>query len=119
MNISQFRAGSAVPACVLLLILSGLFGCLPKLDPGPPPERLLLKPAMPEPLFMTPLKKQLVVSTPTAASDIDNDRIALVYNGREVRYLSGARWSGSLVPLAQRLVIEALESSKAFAGVGD
>lgn len=110
---------SVVLAALMLLMPLGLASCLPKLDPGPAPDRLLLKPAMPGEMPGRPSAKQLIVSTPTVASDIDNDRIALVYNGREVRYLSGARWSGTLVTLMQRLIIEAVESTKSLAGVGD
>lgn len=119
MTTTRFGEKKYIPVFMLFMLMLSFTSCLPKLDPGPAPERLLLKPAMPGESGGRPSSRQLVIATPSAASDIDNDRIALVYQGREVRYLSGARWSGSLVTLMQRLIIEAVESTKSLAGVGD
>lgn len=115
-----FTTRCMLQLCVpILVMLLGVTGCLPKLDPGPAPLRVRLNPAMPGSMAAKPSRKQLTVAMPSAASEIDNDRIALVFNGREVRYLSGMRWAGNLPPMIQANLIDALESTNAFAGVGD
>ncbi len=111
------------PIKILLLLLLvaalSLPACLPKLDPGPPPARLRLNPALPGKLREKPLNKQIIVSLPQADGDIDTDRIALIYPSREVRYLSGARWAGTMSALFQRDLMAALQSTNALRGVVD
>ena len=102
--------------CALLLCLAS---CLPKLDPGPAPIRVRLNPAMPGNTGEAPLNRQITVAMPRAAGDIDNDRIALAFHTREVRYLSGLRWAGNLAPMIQAQIMQALESTGVFSGVGD
>jgi ABC-type uncharacterized transport system auxiliary subunit len=103
----------------LLLALLCLTACLPKLDPGPPPAKIRLAPKFPGVYAGKPIKRQIVVSLPNVAGDLDNDRIALVFHEREVRYLGGLRWAGNLAPMLQDYCIAALESTQALAGVGD
>jgi cholesterol transport system auxiliary component len=78
-----------------------------------------LIPAMPGQIVSNHLNKQLIVSTPQAGSDIDNDGIALVFNNREVSYLAGVRWSSTVPDIIQRALIDALTSTNALRGVAD
>lgn len=107
--------------CCFLLsaLLAGLGGCLPRLDPGPPPVRIRLNPAMPGGMAGTVIKQQLTVASPELAQDIDNDRIVLIFPGREVRRLSDARWSSGLDGIMNDALVGAFDSTGAFAGIGD
>lgn len=102
--------------CACLLLPSCVSGML---DPGPPPARLALAPAMPAPLPGKEMDKQLVTAMPVCGADLDTDRIATVFSGREVRYLAGARWTSSAPVLLKALLIEALEATGGLRGVGD
>lgn len=104
---------------VLVCCLLGLNACASILNPGPPPLRLQLSPPMPGSMMDKPLDRQLVVATPVAGRDVDSDAISLVFSGREVRILAGARWTGTVPHLVQRHLIFALESANALAGVAD
>ncbi len=99
--------------------LLSMVGCSTILDPGPAPTRVQLSPAMPAKFTGQPHKKQLVVALPMAGRDIDTDGIALLFHGREVRYLSGMRWTGTVPSLVQRNLLEALEYSGGLRGVAD
>lgn len=103
----------------LLFFALGSGACAYMLDPGPPPVRMQLHPAMPQPSAAAPVNKQLVVALPTAGRELENDRIALLFHGREVRFLAEARWTGAVPYLLQRKFVEALEASAVLAGVSD
>ncbi|MCL1940168.1 MAG: ABC-type transport auxiliary lipoprotein family protein [Desulfovibrionaceae bacterium] len=94
-------------------------GCVNPLNPGPPPVRLQLSPAMPERMAERPLNRQLIVAMPVAGREIDADTIALLFHGREVRILADARWTGTVPFIVQRSLIRALESANALSGVAD
>lgn len=100
-----------------LSLLAG--ACAAMLDPGPPPVRLQLKPAVAASEYGYGGKGQVIVAVPVAGREVDTDGIALVFHEREVRYLAGARWTNTAPQLLQRFTIDALEASGAFAGVGD
>ena len=129
MNLPPYRSSGTLPSRtksgqsrILSLLLSAallLAGCSAMLDPGPPPVRLRLAPSMPERQTGTALNKQLTVAEPLAGREIDTDSIALVFNGREVRYLAGARWTGTASFLVQRFVVEALEAANILRGVSN
>ncbi len=103
----------------LLIVIVSLSACATLLDPGPAPARLQLEPTMPGPVSAKPSNKQIVVAMPVAGRDIDTDNIALVFNGREVRYLSDARWTSPVPHILQRALIDALASTNALRGVTD
>jgi cholesterol transport system auxiliary component len=65
------------------------------------------------------LNKQLVVALPAAGRDIDTDSIALLFNNREIRYLSGVRWTSPAPNILQRSLIDALTAAKSLRGVTD
>ena len=104
---------------VLCVLALGLSACALMLDPGPAPARLQLQPAMPGPMAGKPSGKQLVVAMPLAGRDIDTDSIALVFNGREVRYLAGARWTSPAPNIFQRALIDGLTATNSLRGVTD
>lgn len=111
--------GRRWPALTLLAALLLLCTACALMSPGPPPSRLQLHPALPAPLAAAPAQKQVVVAMPSAGRELESDAIALVFNGREVRHLAGARWTGTVPSILQRFFVEALESSRAAAGVSD
>ncbi len=114
-----------LPQC--LMTLAGLFllcfaltGCAKILDPGPPISRVLLSPELPKSSAASGvLPQQVLVARPTVADDLNTDRIAALFNGLEIKYLSKARWTASVPAMVQRLMIESLESTNRLAGVGD
>ena len=101
--------------CALLPLV--LCSCASLLDPGPPPARIQLSPTMPGPLMSKPLNKQVVVAMPQAGRDIDTDGIALLFNNREIRHLSGARWASPVPQMLQRELIDALTATNGLRGV--
>ena len=113
------RPGHLIPLIAFLLLALGLSSCASLLDPGPPPSRLRLSPAMPARMAGSPLNKQVIVGMPLAGRDIDTDSIALVFNGREVRYLSGVRWTSPVPHIVQRSLIDALTATNGLRGVSD
>ncbi len=103
----------------LVVSLFSFYGCASVLDPGPAPTRVQLNPDMPARVAAAPFAKQLVVALPVAGRDIDTDSIALIFNQREVRYLSGMRWTGTVPYIVQRGLMDALEASGGLKGVAD
>ena len=102
----------------LLVLTLFVSGCASMLDPGPPPTRIQLHPAAPEKAAKK-LNKQVIVALPQAERDIDSDGIALLFNGREIRYLSGVRWTTTVPMMVQRDLIDALIISEGLRGVAD
>jgi cholesterol transport system auxiliary component len=115
---ARFFSLATLPLLLIVLIAS-LAACAAVLDPGPAPARLRLAPAMPGKIPGRPLNKQLVVALPLAERDIDTDAIALVFNGREVRYLAGLRWTSPPPHILQRAIIDALTGAGGLRGVAD
>lgn len=114
------RAGARfLTALLCLAAFSGLGGCALPFDPGPAPTRLYISPAMPAPMYGKPSNKQIIVARPLAPNVLDSERVALVFGGREVRYLADVRWAGSAPRMLQRSLLEALEAVGGAAGVGD
>ncbi len=108
----------AFPTLVLLLfLLPALSGCGKFLDPGPAPARIHLFPAMPEPSAAPAIDKQLIIDPPSSGLDIDTDSIALLFNGREVKYLSGYRWTSRAPAVFQRALVDALMANNSLRGV--
>jgi cholesterol transport system auxiliary component len=70
------------------------------------------------PLFETTLPVQLSVATPDAANSLKNDRIALLFDEREIKFLAEAKWEAPVQVLLQRQLIRYLDATKAFSAVG-
>ena len=102
--------------CFALLMLAG---CINLINTPPAPKRVLLSPPLPEKIEATRTKQmQIMVSQPSAWIAIDTDAIALLLPNREIRYLSGVRFAGTMPRLAQGFLVDALTSTEAFQGVG-
>jgi ABC-type uncharacterized transport system auxiliary subunit len=69
-------------------------------------------------LFETPLPAQLIVTTPDAADGLKNERIALLFDEREIKFLADVKWEAPVPGLIQRQLIRYLEASGAFSAVG-
>lgn len=113
------HSGSLFILCALSFIFALLStACLPSvLNPGPAPDRVLLRIKNPEVYDKTCLPFQLMVSRPEMGYDLDTDNIALVFDDNLVRYLREAKWSSPAPQLLQRLVIDHLEGSQCLAGI--
>lgn len=116
-----FRSSPLMRAALPLMVLVSalLLSSCAVLSPGPAPTRLKLSPSMPERVAGSPLNKQVIVGMPLAGRDVDTDAIALLFNGREVRYLSGARWTSPVPRIVQRALIDALIAAGSLRGVSD
>ncbi|MDR2076982.1 MAG: ABC-type transport auxiliary lipoprotein family protein, partial [Desulfovibrio sp.] len=106
MKILPFLALLLLPACGSLL------------NPGPPPARIQLNPAMPDKAPVS-VKKQIVIAPPQVEGDMDADSVVLLFHGRELRHLSGVRWISPVARMLQHAIIDALQTSGGFAGVAD
>jgi ABC-type uncharacterized transport system auxiliary subunit len=114
MNKTLSIPGSAL----IILALAFLTGC--SLVNRPEPVTLIaMRTPVPElPLFETTLPVQLIVATPDAANSLKNDRIALLFDDREIKFLAGAKWEAPVQVLLQRQLIRYLDATKAFSAVG-
>lgn len=119
MTLRKKNAHVRIPALAALVFTLVLSGCFSVLDPGDPPIRLQLRPAMPGHLGGKPVNRQIAVALPQAGQDTDSDNVMLLFNGRELRSLAGVRWSDSAPSMVQRNLVDALEASGALRGVGD
>jgi cholesterol transport system auxiliary component len=103
---------------LLLFVFLLLPACGGLLNPGPPPARIQLNPAMPG-KAPTVIRKQLIVAPPQVEGDMDADSIALLFHGRELRHLSGMRWISPVPQMIQHAIIDAFQTSGGLAGVAD
>lgn len=109
-------AGFVLMAAAAFLLVTA--GCSFLLPSGTPFVRLQLSPALPERVVQEPMAKQIVVAMPTAGQEIAGDAVVLLFGEREIRHLAGYRWANRLPDLVQRFLIDALQSTGAFRGVG-
>ena len=112
-QIPRLRLG-ALALCLVLLA-----GCAGVFSTGPAPKRMFLNPEPPAQITGTKTTRetQIIVSLPTAWLAVDTDAIALLFPNREIRYLSGVRWAGTVPGLVQSFLIDALGATGAFQGV--
>lgn len=61
-----------------------------------------------------PQKEALIVMTPTAAPELDTQRIALLRAGRKWDYYAGARWSSFLPLVVRDSLARSLENAHIF-----
>ena len=61
---------------------------------------------------------QLLVAEPTALKTIDSENIVIRPTGATLEYLRGAQWADRLPRLVQAKLVEALQGSGRFGGVG-
>lgn len=61
---------------------------------------------------------QLLVAEPTALKTIDSENIVIRPTGATLEYLKGAQWADRLPRLVQAKLVEALQGSGRFGGVG-
>lgn len=108
---------SLVP--LVLAASLGLSACGSLFGSGEAPSRIQLDPPLPSAVGGTQTSRAtpLVVTTPRANRDIDTDRIALLFDGREVRALRGYRWSSTAPAVLEQALIDGLQASGAFASV--
>ena len=108
-----------VRVALCLAFLSPTMGCTDLLSKPDPLRIIILNEAAPAaPLCSSPMPMQLVVALPEPYAGLDGERIALLLDEREVRYVSGYRWDAPAPFLAQRALVEALNGSGCFSGVG-
>jgi cholesterol transport system auxiliary component len=102
-----------IPAVPLFLSSCAL------LDRPAPSTLITPRLSVPElPLFETALPVQLTVTVPDAANGLQNERIALLFDEREIKFLADVKWEASVPDLIQRQLIRYLEASGAFSAVG-
>ncbi|MDR3073946.1 MAG: ABC-type transport auxiliary lipoprotein family protein [Deltaproteobacteria bacterium] len=107
----------ATPFLCCWLLLAGLAGCA-VLDPGPPMVRVMLPVELPVADKAEPLPAQVLVALPVADAAVDTDRIMALMHGYELRALDAAKWASPAPVMLQRLLVDSLDASRRFAGVG-
>jgi len=113
---SHFPHLSRLALLVGLSFLSGCSSILPARGPAPDVFRLstINLPAREG----KPLQAQLVVDVPIAMGGLNTDRVVIHENSYELTYMAGTRWTDQVPRLVQSALVQALESTNAFAGVG-
>ena len=104
-------------AALCLLLFPALPGCA-ILDSGPPSSRVILPVRHDMAKNAEKMPASILVSQPVTDGVGNSDRILALMDGYEVRALDSARWASPVPRMVQRLVIDALESTRAFEGVG-
>jgi cholesterol transport system auxiliary component len=104
---------------VLLVLSAGLLTACSSILPqrGAAPDLYQLSPVA-LPAVKKPAAAQIVVDAPLAARGLDTDRIIVRGDSYEVKYLSGVRWTDRIPRLVQSALVQGLESTGAFTGVG-
>ncbi len=104
--------------CTCLLLIISLPGCALLKEPEAL-DLITLRTPLPEvALCEVPMDCQIVVVTPDMVGSLRTDRIALIFDEREIRYLSGAKWEAQTPALIQRQLIRYVEATGCFSGVG-
>ncbi len=108
---------------VLSLITASLIlgGCVnaPSLeDSSPPPIHYILKAGD------TPdvkLEKPVIIKViqPTLAEGLDTERMAVIEQGRKIRYLQQARWAGGLGDVLKRFAMDSLNQVDNLTALGE
>lgn len=62
--------------------------------------------------------KQILVPPPSALKALDSENIVIRTSASEIQYLAKAQWGDSLTRMVQSRLVEALENSGRFGGVG-
>ena len=110
-------------ALLLLLAAPACLGACSLIETGPPLAQVLLDPKLPAPAaapgMAKPLPLQIAVPEPSAGTAYASDRIAAVFSGFEIRYQADARWNAPAPRLVQRLLMDSMENTGIFSGVGD
>ena len=98
-----------------MLLLSGCSF----LDPGAPLSQVLASPKLPGKNDGPPITREVTIMLPLTGDDLNSDRMAVLINGFEVRYLDGMKWTSATPWMMQRLLLESLESTRALAAVSE
>jgi cholesterol transport system auxiliary component len=106
MSIEINRRGLFVGAGALFVA-----GCSDIVGPLPAPKLYVLKPKLPGTLPGPKVSWALSISSPTATSGLDGDRIAILRPPASLDYYAGAAWAGPLPSLVQSALLEAFEMS--------
>lgn len=102
----------------LTLLLFCLPGCALLKEPEPL-NLITLRTPLPEvTLCETPMPSQIVVVAPDMAGGLRTDRIAMLFDEREIRYLAGAKWEAQVPALIQRQLVRYLNATGCFSGAG-
>lgn len=101
----------------LCLALPALSGCA-LLNPGPPVAQVILPVRHTIPKDATRMPAQLLVAQPVTDGATGTDRILALMDGYEIRALDSAKWASPVPWMVQRLLIDAIESTRGFEGVG-
>lgn len=103
---------------LLLGLIAGLPGCSILKEPEPL-DLITLRTPLPEvALCETPMPSQIVVVVPDMAGGLRTDRIATLFDEREIRYLAGAKWEAQVPALIQRQLVRYLNATGCFSGAG-
>lgn len=106
--------------CLALVIaaLAALPACSVLDQPDPMPLVTLRTPVPQLALCEEPMPAQIVVGMPDAGHGLRTDRIALLFDEREIKYLAGYKWDMPAPAMLQRQFIRYLNATGCFSGVG-
>jgi ABC-type uncharacterized transport system auxiliary subunit len=103
---------------LVILLLAFLSACSLVRRPAATTLIAIRTPVPDLPLFEKTLPVQLVVTTPDANDGLKSDRIALLFEEREIKFLADAKWEAPVPVLIQRQIIRYLDATDAFSAVG-
>lgn len=105
----------------IVLAVWGTVGCagLNRLQNATEPTDLYdLTPKSTHSADLPPIRAQLVVEEPTAASAVNTDRITVKPNVYQIQYFPKARWVDRAPLLVQTMLVESFETTGKVASVG-
>ena len=99
---------------IAFMLLLALGGCLEALNQIPASPLVTLRAMAPQQICQNPTKTQILVGYPEAEAGLGTDRIALLFDDREIRYLANAKWDNSFPLIIQRKLEQYLNASGCF-----
>jgi len=97
-----------------VMLVFSLGGCFEVLNQAPASPLVTLRDMAPQQLCQASMKKQIIVGYPEAEAGLTTDRIALLFDEREIKYLSNAKWDNSFPLIIQRKLEQYLSASGCF-----
>jgi ABC-type uncharacterized transport system auxiliary subunit len=95
-----------------------LGGCLDVLNQTPASPMVTLRDMEPQQLCQEALKEQILIGYPEAEAGLATDRIALLFEEREIKYLANAKWAKNCPMIIQRKLEQYLNASGCFISAG-
>lgn len=99
-------------------VLLAAGGCFDALNTTPFPMVTLSARPSEVPRYEQSIDAQLIVSMPECENSLNTDRIALLFENRDIKYLSNAKWESPAPRFIQQRILMYVKASNRFSGIG-